>query len=89
MSRIYDSSHAESRRVGLALKALRVRTSHLRTGERATQARVAELAHLSVDQIRRIEQGRIDPTFGQVDRVLVVLGVNLAELQRLLEAPMS
>jgi transcriptional regulator with XRE-family HTH domain len=87
MSRLHHPTVATSRQVGLALKALRVRTAHLSTGEKATQARVAELSMLSLHQLRRIEQGSIEPTFQQVDRVLAVLGADLTELERVMEAP--
>ena len=63
-------------------KKFGVRLFQLRSKAGMTQEKLAEKASLSIDSIRRIEQGSRSPSFDSLERIADALGVDLVELFR-------
>ena len=59
---------------------LSARIRELRKASRLTQARFAELADLSVDEIGKIERGALTPSLETLNRIASGLKISLSEL---------
>ena len=63
-------------------KKFGVRLFQLRSKAGMTQDKLAEKASLSIDSIRRIENGSRSPSFDSQERISDALGIDLVELFR-------
>jgi len=52
----------------------------IRKSKRLSQERLAELAGISVDMIRAIEQGRSDTTMEKAKRIAIALDCDICEI---------
>jgi transcriptional regulator with XRE-family HTH domain len=65
--------HEGQRALAQAIRSLRLRFG-------LSQAELGRRSNIHVTWINRIEQGNIDPTFGNVRRIAAGLGVSLVDL---------
>jgi transcriptional regulator with XRE-family HTH domain len=76
----YTSPNSKEGRMDTCDKALGARIRELRSGREMSQERLAELSHMSIKHLGKIERGTVNVSFSYLTRIAAALGVTVNDI---------